>query len=98
MREVTARTAHAKLDALNTETGAYIKHRLHAIKADINKVITPDALSMLTERMQIVDRMGKTQSMACPLFVNNVMVRLMNYAADAGEEIITHETVAAAGI
>lgn len=98
IREVTARTAHAKVCALDKEVSAYIKHRLNAVKADINKMITPEALAALTERMQITDRMGKTQSMAYPLFVNNVMMRLMNYAADAGEEIITPEIVVAAGV
>lgn len=98
IREVTARTAHAKLDALDKELPAYIAHKFKCAKADVNKVISPAALNLLVERMQITDRMGRVKSMGYPLFVSNIMTRLMNYAAEAGEELITPEIINTVGV
>lgn len=98
LREVSARATHARVEPIQDELGEYIAHRVRAIKGDINKIITPEAVAELSKRMTIVDRNGKQQSVAYPLMINNIMNRLMNMAADSGEEIITPDVIKSAGI
>lgn len=98
LREVSARATHAGVEPIQDELGEYIAHRIRAIKGDINKIITPEAIAELSKRMTIVDRNGKQQSVAYPLMINNIMNRLMNDACIQGEELITKEFVINAGI
>ncbi|MGE4496319.1 MAG: ExeA family protein [Deferribacterales bacterium] len=98
IREVTARTAHARVEALGKEMPSYIAHKFKCAKADVNRIISPEALKLLVDCMKITDRMGKEKSMGYPLFVSNVMIRLMNYAAEAGEELITPEIIETVGV
>lgn len=98
IREVTARTTHARVEPIQKEISEYIAHRARQAGGDINKIISRDAVEELAERLTIEDRNGKKQSAAYPLTVNNLMNRLMNEAYLQGEEIITKELVINAGV
>jgi type II secretory pathway predicted ATPase ExeA len=98
LREVSARTTHARLEPLEEDVKKYIEKRLANIGAKTDAIITAQALDELVKRMRIADRGGKTQAMTYPLYINTIMQRLMNEAARSGEEIITPEIIMAVGL
>ena len=93
VREVTARTTHARLEPINNELRAYLTHKIKQAGGNINNIITDDAISYLSEKLTLADRNNKVQQVAYPLETGNIMKLLMNKCVMSGEELITKELV-----
>lgn len=93
VREVTARTTHARLEPINNELKAYLTHKIKQAGGNISNIITDDAVACLSEKLTLQDRNNKVQQIAYPLETGNIMKLLMNKAVMSGEEIITKELV-----
>jgi type II secretory pathway predicted ATPase ExeA len=92
VREVASRTMHIRMDDLGNQTADYIKHRLKSAGADVNKIITPEAIEAIKQKMQVTDGRNST-SIIYPIHVDNFMVRCMNHAVACGEELVTPTVV-----
>ena len=93
VREVTARTTHARLEPINNELKAYLTHKIKQAGGNISSIITDDAVAYLSEKLTLADRNNKVQQVAYPLETGNIMKLLMNKCVMSGEEIITKELV-----
>ena len=93
VREVTARTTHARLEPINNELRAYLTRKIKQAGGNINNIITDDAISYLSEKLTLADRNNKVQQVAYPLETGNIMKLLMNKCVMSGEELITKELV-----
>lgn len=89
VREVTARTTHAKLEPINKELKQYLTHKIKQAGSNIDNVITDDAIELLSKKLTLQDRNNKVQQVAYPLETGNIMKLLMNKAVMSGEELIT---------
>lgn len=97
VREVAERMTQAQLEPLDEkDLEGYINKRLLAVKANPAKIIAPEAIAALSKKLTISDVNGKTTSLAYPQQINNMMVKILNFAADGGFTTITPEVVAAA--
>lgn len=93
VREVTARTTHARLEPINNELKAYLTHKIKQAGGNISSIITDDAVAYLSEKLTLADRNNKVQQVAYPLETGNIMKLLMNKCVMSGEELITKELV-----
>lgn len=98
LREVASRVTHVELGAINYELYEYFQHKFKIAGANIEKIITRDAVEELSKKFTSKDVNGKITYKAYPNEMNNVMKKLLNTAAAAGEEIINNEVIEMAGI
>lgn len=98
LREVASRVTHVELGAINYELYEYFQHKFKIAGANIEKIITRDAVEELSKKFMAKDVNGKISYKAYPNKMNNVMKKLLNTATASGEEIINKDVVEMAGI
>lgn len=98
LREVASRVTHVELGAINYELYEYFQHKFKTAGANIEKIITRDAVEELSKKFTSKDVNGKLSYKAYPNNMNNIMKKLLNTAAASGEEIINNEVIEMAGI
>ena len=98
LREVASRVTHVELGAINHELYEYFQHKFKTAGANIEKIITRDAVEELSKKFTSKDVNGKITYKAYPNKMNNVMKKLLNTAAAAVEEIINNDVIEMAGI
>lgn len=84
VREVAGRIRILGLQPMGADTRAYLGWRFGRIGAEVDKVFTPDAIEALAVRGEHA------------LFINNLAVAAMAYAADMGDRLVTAAHVARA--
>lgn len=94
LRELIRRTQLVKIGGLNGDLRDYLAHKFKRIGADIDKIMTPEAVTALSNRLTASARDGKGKiSHAYPLLVNNWVTRAINTAHEYGEPLVTEEIV-----
>lgn len=98
LREVASRVTHVELGAINHELYEYFQHKFKTAGANIEKIITRDAVEELSKKFTSKDVNGKITYKAYPNKMNNEMKKLLNIACASGEEIINKDVIEMAGI
>ena len=98
IREFSYRCNILGLPPLGLETSNYITHKFARCNVNSNKVITPEGIEALKQRLQGKIQYGQAKAsgvkdMTYPLMVNTLLVKAMNEAASALEPVITDELV-----
>lgn len=94
LRELIRRTQLVKIGGLNGDLRSYLTHKFKRVGADIDKIITDDAIKALSARLTAAGHDGKSKiSHAYPLLVNNWITRAINTAHEYGEPIVTEEII-----
>ncbi|MDA8170283.1 MAG: AAA family ATPase [Nitrospiraceae bacterium] len=93
MREVIRRCQVARIAGLNGNLAEYLSLKFRRAGADMNKVISADALEALGRRLMDTDTRGRKVSRAYPLTVNLYVTRAMNLAAEMGEPLVSAEVI-----
>jgi len=98
IREFSYRCNILTLPPLGNEITNYIAHKFARCHIDYQKVVTPDAIDAMKQRLQGEIKYGVAKAsgikdMSYPLMVNSLLVKAMNAAASACEPIITAELV-----
>lgn len=97
VREVTQRCELVELAPLDAEVGNYLAHKFARFGLRPEQVFAPDAFDAIRARLIHMPRGGKAtdaQSICYPLIVNNLVVRAMNAAADAGYPVVDGSVIA----
>jgi len=90
-REIIRRIQIARITGLNGALVDYVAHKFSRKKMEMEKVIDPKALDVLSRRL--VDE--RKVSHAYPLTVNNLLTHAINEAARLGEDRVTEEVIKA---
>lgn len=98
LREVASRVTNVELGAINYELYEYFQHKFKIAGANIEKIITRDAVEELSKKFTAKDVNGKITYKAYPNEMNNIMKKLLNTATASGEEIINQDVINMAGI
>lgn len=99
IREFSLRCNVMTMQPLGIELTNYIDHKFARCNVDYKKVIEPDAIKAIKNRLEGVmdygqiNRSNDVKDMTYPLIVNTLLVTAMNEAASACEEIITAELI-----
>lgn len=91
VREVTQRCELVELAPLDADVGPYLAHKFARFGLKPDQVFSPEAFDAIRVRLIHMPRGGKAtdaQSICYPLIVNNLVVRAMNAAADAGYPVV----------
>lgn len=97
VREVTQRCELVELAPLDADVGPYLAHKFARFGLKPEQVFAPDAFDAIRTRLIHLPRGGKpadAQSICYPLIVNNLVVRAMNAAADAGYPVVDGSVIA----
>lgn len=97
IREIVQRCEKIRLDPLDGELEAYLKHKFARIDVKASDVFADDAYDAFRARMIHTPRGGRSAdvtSMCYPLAVNNRVTRAMNAAAAAGWPKVDAQVVA----
>lgn len=97
VREVTQRCELIELAPLDAEVGNYLAHKFARFGLKPEQVFAPEAFDAIRARLIHLPRGGKAtdaQSICYPLIVNNLVVRAMNAAADAGYPVVDGAVIA----
>ena len=97
VREVMQRCEVVKLNPLDGDLEAYLKHKFARFDVKLEDVMEPGAVDGIRARLVQVVRGGKpgdVKSMCYPLVVNNLMCRAMNAVATAGWDKVDRDVVA----
>ena len=97
VREVTQRCELVELAPLDADVGNYLAHKFARFDLKLNDVLANDALDSIRARLIHMPRGGKAtdaQSICYPLIVNNLVVRAMNSAAEAGYPVVDANVIA----
>jgi type II secretory pathway predicted ATPase ExeA len=97
VREVTQRCELVELAPLDAEVGNYLAHKFARFNLRLDQVFTADAADAIRARLIHLPRGGKAtdaQSICYPLIVNNLVVRAMNAAAEAGYPVVDAQVIA----
>lgn len=97
VREVTQRCELVELAPLDAEVGNYLAHKFARFGLKPEQVFAPEAFDAIRARLIHLPRGGKptdAQSICYPLIVNNLVVRAMNAAADAGYPVVDGAVIA----
>lgn len=97
VREVSQRCEVIDLLPLDSDLEAYLKHKFARFDLPLGKVLAPDAVDAIRGRLVHVPRGGKpvdAVSFCYPLVVNNLVVRALNAAADAGYPVVDGQVIA----
>lgn len=96
LRELIRRTQLVKIGGLNGDLREYLTHKFKRVGAQVDKIMTDDAIEALSKRLTFATRDGKHKiSHAYPLLVNNWVTRAINLAHEMGESQVTVEVVEA---
>ncbi len=93
IREVIQRIQIARITGLGDNIHGYLKHRFAMVGADVDKIITREAVDALEKRLVDTDLRGDKVSQAYPLAVNNYMANAMIMAHEMGEEMVTADVI-----
>lgn len=94
VREVVQRCELITLPPLGEYLEQYLAFRLQRYDVPVSKVITPDGLAALVERLQPrVPRGHQQHSLLYPLAVNNLLIASMNLAAENGAPVVSADIV-----
>lgn len=103
VREVVQRCEIVRLNPLDNNVEAYIKHKFSRVEVNAGAIFDSSAYDEIRSRLRIshTDRSSgkaqtKTQSLCYPLAVNNVVSGAMNAAVKIGAPKVTGDLVAAA--
>ena len=77
VRELTGRTRIITLDRMGDDTGDYLRWRLSRVDGDADRLFDAGAMKAIAQRGE------------CPLWINNVAVLAMRYAAQLGDDRVT---------
>ncbi len=91
-RELIRRCIKIELGPLTEDLGEYLDHKFARVGADLGKVLEPDALDAIQQRLRRKEN-GNVVSDVYPLAVNNLLIEVMNHAADLGDERVSAELV-----
>lgn len=97
VREVTQRCELVELAPLDADVGPYLAHKFARFGLKLDQVFADDAADAIRARLIHLPRGGKpqdAQSICYPLIVNNLVVRSMNAAADAGYPVVDGSVIA----
>ncbi len=102
VREVAQRCDIVELPPLDGYLADYLKFKLARVGSDISKVITPEGIAALRERLTFARRTGSAKSaqlsttyvsLAYPLAVANALTAAMNVAASLGAQVVDADIV-----
>lgn len=94
IREMVRRCQLVELGPLNGDSRAYLQHLLTRAGGALDRVITPDAVDALAERLKTRDASGRrTVSLTYPLMLHRWLAKAMREAALRGESKVTAELV-----
>ena len=102
VREVAQRCDIVELPPLDGYLADYLKFKLARVGSDIAKVITPEGIAALRERLTFARRTGSAKSaqlsttyvsLAYPLAVANALTAAMNVAASLGAQVVDADIV-----
>jgi type II secretory pathway predicted ATPase ExeA len=93
VREVAQRIEFIELHALDNDLAAYLKFKFERVELDVSKVLAPNAIDALRERLTFGKRataQGKPTavSLSYPLAVANAVIAAMNAAAALGAPVV----------
>jgi type II secretory pathway predicted ATPase ExeA len=97
LREVVQRCELVELAPLDADVGPYLAHKFARFGLRPDQVFAPEAFDAIRARLIHLPRGGKStdaQSICYPLIVNNLVVRAMNAAADAGYPVVDGTVIA----
>lgn len=97
VREVTQRCELVELQPLDADVGPYLAHKFARFDLKLGDVLANDAPDAIRARLIHMPRGGKAtdaQSICYPLIVNNLVVRSMNAAAEAGYPVVDASVIA----
>ena len=97
VREVTQRCQVQNIGPLSNEVEGYLRHKFDRVGVALDKVMTPDAVGAVVERLKYMPRGGKPADAidTCyPLSINNLLCRAMNAAAAAGADLVDASVIA----
>lgn len=95
VREVVQRCEVITLPPLGHHLEEYVEFRLRLLDVPVSKVITPDGLQAVRDRLQTPAPRGHEQrSYLYPLAVHNLMIAAMNLAAENGAPCVSADIVA----
>ena len=98
IREFSIRCNVQQLPPLGLELENYIKHKFGRQGVDYKKVISPDGITAVQNRLRGQLSYGQAKKaqekdMSYPLMVNTLLVKAMNLAASMGESLITADVI-----
>lgn len=101
VREVAQRCDLIELPPLDNHLADYLKFKLARVGCDLAKVITPDGIDALRERLTFARRSGNAKaqvlttsvSLVYPLAVANALTSAMNLAASLGAPVVDADIV-----
>lgn len=97
IREIVQRCEQVRLDPLDNDLCAYLRHKFARMGLKYEDMFTEDACDALRARLVHIPRGGKASdaySVCYPLVVNNMVSRAMNAAAEAGFEKVDAQVIA----
>jgi type II secretory pathway predicted ATPase ExeA len=97
VREVAQRCELIELRPLDADVAPYLAHKFARFDLKLQDVLAPDAADAIRTRLIHIPRGGKAtdaQSICYPLIVNNLVVRAMNAAAEAGYPTVDSTVIA----
>lgn len=97
IREIVQRCEQVRLEPLDNDLCAYLRHKFARMGLKYEDIFTEDACDAVRARLVHIPRGGKTTdaySVCYPLVVNNLVSRAMNAAAEAGFEKVDAQVVA----
>lgn len=96
VREVTQRCEVFPIGPLSNEVEGYLRHKFARVGVPLDKVMTPDAVGAVVDRLKHTPRGGKPADaidICHPLTMNNLMCRAMNAAAARGAELVDAQCI-----
>jgi type II secretory pathway predicted ATPase ExeA len=101
VREVAQRCDIIELPPLDNHLAEYLKFKLARVGCEVGKVITPDGIDALRERLTFARRTGNAKaqmqttpvSLVYPLAVANALTAAMNLAATLGAPVVDADIV-----
>lgn len=97
IREIVQRCEQVRLEPLDNDLCAYLKHKFARMGIKYEDIFTEDACDAVRARLVHIPRGGKTTdaySVCYPLVVNNLIARAMNAAAEAGFAQVDAQVIA----
>jgi type II secretory pathway predicted ATPase ExeA len=97
IREIVQRCEQVRLEPLDNDLCAYLRHKFARMGLKYEDMFTDDACDAVRARLVHIPRGGKSSdaySVCYPLVVNNLVARAMNAAAEAGFEKVDAQVIA----
>lgn len=97
IREIVQRCEKVRMEPIDNELEAYLKHKFERVGVKLGDVFADDAFDALRARLIHVPRGGKAadaMSICYPLAINNRVARALNAAARAGWPRVDAQVIA----